>query len=183
MRALGATAGTVTSAAAVMIAVFSIFATLRLLEFKQLGFGLAVAILLDATIVRAVALPAVVTLLGRRSARRRRVVRARDGALGAAMMWPWESPVMASPQSQVARRTGSTLLAGELTLSVVCCLAVTIIWAATGGPFWPVWVWTSLAPADRAAGGVAAGLGPAAGAAPPAGDPGIDLRRPGRLLA
>jgi RND superfamily putative drug exporter len=72
VRALGATAGTVTSAAAVMIGVFSIFATLGLLEFKQLGFGLAVAILLDATIVRAVALPAAVTLLGRRSARRKR---------------------------------------------------------------------------------------------------------------
>jgi uncharacterized membrane protein YdfJ with MMPL/SSD domain len=72
VRALGATAGTVTSAAAVMIAVFSIFATLGLLEFKQLGFGLAVAILLDATVVRAVALPAVVTLLGRRTARSRR---------------------------------------------------------------------------------------------------------------
>jgi uncharacterized membrane protein YdfJ with MMPL/SSD domain len=71
VRALGATAGTVTSAAAVMIAVFSIFATLHLLEFKQLGFGLAVAILLDATIVRAVALPAAVTLLGRRTARHR----------------------------------------------------------------------------------------------------------------
>jgi uncharacterized membrane protein YdfJ with MMPL/SSD domain len=71
VRALGATAGTVTSAAAVMIAVFSIFATLHLLEFKQLGFGLAVAILLDATIVRTIALPAAVTLLGRRSARRR----------------------------------------------------------------------------------------------------------------
>ena len=71
VRALGATAGTVTSAAAVMIAVFSIFATLHLLEFKQLGVGLAVAILLDATIVRAVALPAVVALLGRRSAPRR----------------------------------------------------------------------------------------------------------------
>lgn len=71
VRALGATAGTVTSAAAVMIAVFSIFATLHLLEFKQLGFGLAVAILIDATIVRAFALPAAVTLLGRRAARRR----------------------------------------------------------------------------------------------------------------
>jgi RND superfamily putative drug exporter len=70
VRALGATAGTVTSAAAVMIAVFSIFATLGLLEFKQLGFGLAVAILLDATIVRAVALPAAITLLGRRGVRR-----------------------------------------------------------------------------------------------------------------
>jgi signal transduction histidine kinase len=52
---------------------------------------------------------------------------------------------MSSPHSQVARRTGSALLAGEITLSVVCCLAVTIIWAATGGPFWPVWVWSSLA--------------------------------------
>ncbi len=51
---------------------------------------------------------------------------------------------MTSPQSQIARRTGSTLLAGEVTLSVVCCLAVTIVWAATGGPFWPMWVWTSL---------------------------------------
>ncbi len=71
VRALGATAGTVTSAAAVMVGVFSIFATLGLLEFKQLGFGLAVAILLDATIVRAVALPAAITLLGRRGVRRR----------------------------------------------------------------------------------------------------------------
>jgi RND superfamily putative drug exporter len=71
VRASGATAGTVTSAAAVMIAVFAIFATLHLLEFKQLGFGLAVAILLDATIVRAVALPAAVTVLGRWTARRR----------------------------------------------------------------------------------------------------------------
>src|SRR6201999_3390864 len=72
VRALGAPGGTGPSAAAVMIGVFSIFATLGLLEFKQLGFGLAVAILLDATIVRAVALPAAVTLLGRRSATGRR---------------------------------------------------------------------------------------------------------------
>jgi signal transduction histidine kinase len=52
---------------------------------------------------------------------------------------------MPSPHSQIAQRTGSTLLATEVTLSVVCCLAVTIIWAATGGPFWPLWVWSSLA--------------------------------------
>ncbi len=75
VAALGATAGTVTSAAAVMVAVFAIFATLHLLEFKQLGFGLAVAILLDATIVRAIALPAVVTVLGARTAPRRRAAR------------------------------------------------------------------------------------------------------------
>ena len=58
------TASVVTSAAAVMVAVFSIFATLGLLEMKQLGVGLAVAILLDATIVRAVLLPATMKLLG-----------------------------------------------------------------------------------------------------------------------
>ena len=75
VEALGATAGTVTSAAAVMVAVFAIFATLHLLEFKQLGFGLAIAIVLDATIVRAVALPAVVTVLGERGAPRRRLAR------------------------------------------------------------------------------------------------------------
>jgi RND superfamily putative drug exporter len=58
------TAGVVTSAAIVMVAVFSIFATLSSLEFKQMGVGLAVAILIDATIVRAVLLPATMTLLG-----------------------------------------------------------------------------------------------------------------------
>ncbi len=60
-------AGVVTSAAVVMVAVFSIFATLSSLEMKQLGVGLAVAILLDATVVRGVLLPAVLTLLGRRA--------------------------------------------------------------------------------------------------------------------
>ncbi len=64
--ALGSTGGTVTSAALVMIAVFSVFATLPLLEFKQLGVGLAAAIALDATIVRGLALPAALTLLGDR---------------------------------------------------------------------------------------------------------------------
>jgi uncharacterized membrane protein YdfJ with MMPL/SSD domain len=61
------TAGVVTSAAAVMIAVFSIFATLSMLEFKQMGVGLAVAVLIDATIVRAVLLPATMKLLGDRN--------------------------------------------------------------------------------------------------------------------
>jgi RND superfamily putative drug exporter len=59
-----ATAATVTSAAVVMVAVFAIFATLSSLDFKQMGVGLAVAILLDATIVRAVLLPATMKLLG-----------------------------------------------------------------------------------------------------------------------
>jgi uncharacterized membrane protein YdfJ with MMPL/SSD domain len=58
------TAGVVTSAAMVMVFVFAIFATLSMLFFKQFGVGLAVAILLDATIVRAVLLPASMKLLG-----------------------------------------------------------------------------------------------------------------------
>ncbi len=58
-------AGVVTSAAAVMVGVFSIFGTLSMLEFKQLGVGLAAAVLIDATVVRAVLLPSAMTLLGR----------------------------------------------------------------------------------------------------------------------
>jgi RND superfamily putative drug exporter len=59
-----ATAGVVTSAAVVMVAVFAIFATLRSLDFKMMGVGLATAVLIDATIVRAVLLPASMKLLG-----------------------------------------------------------------------------------------------------------------------
>jgi RND superfamily putative drug exporter len=63
-EALGATGSTVSSAALVMVAVFAIFATLPLLDFKQMGIGLAAAIALDATLVRGVALPAALALLG-----------------------------------------------------------------------------------------------------------------------
>jgi uncharacterized membrane protein YdfJ with MMPL/SSD domain len=66
---VAATAGTVSSAAVVMVAIFAVFATLRLLSMKQLGVGLATAILLDATVVRALALPAAVALLGRHGPR------------------------------------------------------------------------------------------------------------------
>jgi RND superfamily putative drug exporter len=59
-----ATASVVTSAAIVMVGVFSIFGTLNFLFLKEFGIGLAVAVLLDATIVRAVLLPAVMKLLG-----------------------------------------------------------------------------------------------------------------------
>jgi uncharacterized membrane protein YdfJ with MMPL/SSD domain len=59
-----ATAGIVTSAAAVMVAVFAIFASLSALEFKQMGVGLAAAVLIDATIIRGVLLPATMRLLG-----------------------------------------------------------------------------------------------------------------------
>jgi uncharacterized membrane protein YdfJ with MMPL/SSD domain len=58
------TAGVVTSAAIVMVFVFSIFATLSLIMMKQFGVGLATAVLIDATIVRGVLLPATMKLLG-----------------------------------------------------------------------------------------------------------------------
>ena len=53
-----------TSAAAVMISVFAIFATLSMMEMKMMGVGLSVAILLDATLIRLVMLPAILVLLG-----------------------------------------------------------------------------------------------------------------------
>jgi uncharacterized membrane protein YdfJ with MMPL/SSD domain len=65
VHAIKKTAGVVTSAAFVMVGVFSIFATLSQIELKQLGVGLGAAVLIDATIVRAVLLPATMKLLGK----------------------------------------------------------------------------------------------------------------------
>jgi RND superfamily putative drug exporter len=61
------TAGVITAAAVVMVFVFLTFATLSMVSLKEMGVGLAVAVLLDATLVRAVLLPAVMTMLGRRN--------------------------------------------------------------------------------------------------------------------
>ena len=61
------TAGTVTSAALVMVGAFLVFATLPIVDMKEMGVGLAAAVLIDATIVRAVLLPAVMKLLGERN--------------------------------------------------------------------------------------------------------------------
>jgi RND superfamily putative drug exporter len=66
-QGIRSTASTVTSAAIVMVGVFAIFATLGLLSLKQMGFGLAVSVLLDATLIRALLLPAAMTLLGERN--------------------------------------------------------------------------------------------------------------------
>ncbi|HXU84372.1 MAG TPA: MMPL family transporter [Verrucomicrobiae bacterium] len=63
-RGISITSGTVTSAAAIMVVVFAVFVTLELTIIKQLGFGLSVAVFLDATIVRSVLLPATMRLLG-----------------------------------------------------------------------------------------------------------------------
>ncbi|MDX6392646.1 MAG: putative drug exporter of the superfamily [Streptosporangiaceae bacterium] len=63
---IASSAGVVTSAAVIMMAVFSIFATLHLVELKMLGVGLPAAVLIDATIVRGILMPAGMTLLGDR---------------------------------------------------------------------------------------------------------------------
>jgi uncharacterized membrane protein YdfJ with MMPL/SSD domain len=67
LHGVRSTAGVVTSAAIVMVGVFAIFGTLRMIEFKQMGVGLAAAILIDATVIRGVLLPATLALLGDRA--------------------------------------------------------------------------------------------------------------------
>jgi putative drug exporter of the RND superfamily len=62
---IGKSAGVVTSAAIIMVAVFSIFATLSMIDVKMLGVGLAAAVLIDATVVRGVVLPAALAVLGK----------------------------------------------------------------------------------------------------------------------
>ena len=64
---IASSAGVVTSAALVMVAVFSIFATLPLIDLKILGIGTAAAVLIDATVVRGILVPAALSLLGERT--------------------------------------------------------------------------------------------------------------------
>ncbi len=64
-RGIKSSAGVVTAAATVMVAVFSIFASLSLIDLKQMGVGLAAAVLIDATIIRGVLLPASMKMLGK----------------------------------------------------------------------------------------------------------------------
>ena len=66
-QGIESTAGVVTAAAVVMVFVFLTFATLSMIQLKEMGVGLAVAVLLDATVVRALLLPAVMKLLGPRN--------------------------------------------------------------------------------------------------------------------
>ena len=63
-RGIAITAGTITSAATIMVVVFLAFVTIPFSFIQQLGLGLAVAVLIDATIVRSVLLPATMTVLG-----------------------------------------------------------------------------------------------------------------------
>jgi RND superfamily putative drug exporter len=71
---IASSAGVVTSAALIMVAVFSIFATLPLLDLKILGIGTAAAVLIDATVVRGILVPAALALLGERAWHGRRAL-------------------------------------------------------------------------------------------------------------
>jgi uncharacterized membrane protein YdfJ with MMPL/SSD domain len=66
-RSISRTAGVITAAALVMVCVFSLFGTLASLDIKQAGVGLAAAVLIDATVIRGVLLPATMALLGERN--------------------------------------------------------------------------------------------------------------------
>ena len=63
-RGISVTAGTITSAASIMVVVFAVFVTLKFTFIQQLGLGLAVAVFIDATVIRSVLLPASMTVLG-----------------------------------------------------------------------------------------------------------------------
>ncbi len=64
---IASSAGVVTSAALIMVAVFAILATLSIIQLKMLGVGLAAAVLIDATVVRGILVPSALALLGERS--------------------------------------------------------------------------------------------------------------------
>jgi len=66
-RGITGTAGVVTSAAVIMVGVFAIFGTLSVMSMQQIGVGLAVAVLVDATVIRVVLLPAAMAVLGERN--------------------------------------------------------------------------------------------------------------------
>jgi RND superfamily putative drug exporter len=63
-KGIAITSGTITSAASIMVVVFAVFVTLKFVFIQQLGLGLAVAVFIDATLIRSVLLPATMTLLG-----------------------------------------------------------------------------------------------------------------------
>ena len=128
------TAGVVTSAAIVMVCVFAVFATLSMLFFKQFGVGLAAAILIDATIVRGVLLPATMKLLGERNwylpawlewlpALRPR--RARD-------RWTSRSPEPAPTAQAEAGAIGAARITG-LVLIAILALGLAYVKFASGG--------------------------------------------------
>jgi putative drug exporter of the RND superfamily len=93
-------AGVVTSAAVIMVAVFSILATLSIVQLKMIGIGLAAAVLIDATLVRGILLPAALALLGERSWYLPRWLRWLPGDRGvhAALAAPGSCPTPMAPR-------------------------------------------------------------------------------------
>jgi RND superfamily putative drug exporter len=108
---VAACSGVVTSAAVIMVAVFSIFATLSLIELKMIGVGLASAVLIDATIVRGVLVPAALALLGDRSWYFPRWLEWLPGW----RLEPSGPEPLARPVAPLSRREPEVLLAGERT--------------------------------------------------------------------
>jgi pimeloyl-ACP methyl ester carboxylesterase len=129
------TAGVVTSAAVVMVCVFAVFATLSMLFFKQFGVGLAAAVLIDATIVRGVLLPATMKLLG-----------ARNWYLPSWLEWlphfehgeleldpePEQAPAPAPAAPRRKRRLSLARLTGLLLIALVA-LGLSYVKLASGG--------------------------------------------------
>jgi RND superfamily putative drug exporter len=108
---VAACSGVVTSAAVIMVAVFSIFATLSLIELKMIGVGLASAVLIDATIVRGVLVPAALALLGDRSWYFPRWL---EWLPGGRLEPSGPEPLM-QPVAALSPREPAVLLAGERT--------------------------------------------------------------------
>jgi putative drug exporter of the RND superfamily len=98
---ISGSAGVVTSAAAIMVAVFSVFATLSAVQLKSLGVGLAAAVLIDATVVRGILLPATLSLLGERAWYLPRALRWIPGRPGGPV-----PPAVSAPPPGVPARSG-----------------------------------------------------------------------------
>ncbi|HEU5416168.1 MAG TPA: MMPL family transporter [Streptosporangiaceae bacterium] len=102
VHGIGASAGVVTSAAVIMVAVFSLFATLSGIDVKMLGVGLSVAVLVDATLVRGVILPAALALLGERAWYLPRWLAWLPGSGLAGQREPGSQPAAARPEAAAA---------------------------------------------------------------------------------
>jgi putative drug exporter of the RND superfamily len=112
------TAGVVTSAAIVMVAVFAIFGSLSFLELKQIGVGLSAAILLDATIIRIVTLPAIIVAAHR------------------VLWWPGQVPPPGDDTGAAGSLTASPLLGtGQDDVSMTSAEDVRLATARTGSTF------------------------------------------------
>ncbi len=102
---VASSAGVITSAALIMVAVFSIFATLSTIDLKILGVGMAAAILIDATLVRGILLPAALALLGDRTWSAPRWLR-RPASAGSPEQRGSAAPRELSPSGSTATPTG-----------------------------------------------------------------------------